>query len=98
MKHSIGSYPRVRVQDDGRAVASQAGTVLLVETARKTGLGQVISAALAPWRKPRAVHDPGKGRCYVGCPGGMIFGLVMVEGDRPWTVRRRTGGTGIRSG
>ncbi|SCD46270.1 Transposase DDE domain group 1 [Streptomyces sp. ScaeMP-6W] len=53
-------YPRVRVQDDGRQVASQAGAVLLVETVRKTGLDQAISQALAPWRKPRAVHDPGK--------------------------------------
>ncbi len=35
--------------------------------------------------------------CHVGCPGGVIFGLVVVEGERPWTVRRRTGGTGIRS-
>lgn len=26
----------------------------------KTGLDQAISAALGPWRKPRAVHDPGK--------------------------------------
>jgi hypothetical protein len=60
VKHSIGSYPRVRVQDSGRQVVSQAGTVLLVETARKTGLDQAISRALAPWRKPRAVHDPGK--------------------------------------
>lgn len=60
MKHSIGSYPRVRVRDDGRQVVSQAGSVLLVETVRKTGLDQVISRALAPWRKPRAVHDPGK--------------------------------------
>ncbi|MER5601510.1 IS1380 family transposase [Streptomyces sp. NPDC002265] len=60
MKHSIGSYPRVRVQDDGRQVVSQAGSVLLVETVRKTGLDQAISQALAPWRKPRAVHDPGK--------------------------------------
>jgi hypothetical protein len=34
--------------------------VLLVETVRKTGLDQAISTALAPWRKPRAVHDPGK--------------------------------------
>jgi hypothetical protein len=41
-------------------VVSQAGAVLLMETVRKTGLDQVISAALAPWRKPRAVHDPGK--------------------------------------
>ncbi|MGW7243510.1 transposase, partial [Streptomyces sp. NPDC054804] len=60
MKHSIGSYPRVRVQDDGRQVVSQAGAVLLVETVRKIGLDQAISQALAPWRKPRAVHDPGK--------------------------------------
>lgn len=60
MTHSIGSYPRVRVRDDGRQVVSQAGSVLLVETVRKTGLDQVISRALAPWRKPRAVHDPGK--------------------------------------
>jgi hypothetical protein len=34
--------------------------VLLVETVRKVGLDTAISAALAPWRKPRAVHDPGK--------------------------------------
>lgn len=33
---------------------------MLVETARKTGLDQAISAALASWRRPRAVHDPGK--------------------------------------
>jgi hypothetical protein len=41
-------------------VVSQAGSVLLVETVRKSGLDTAISAALAPWRKPRAVHDPGK--------------------------------------
>ncbi|MFD3809369.1 IS1380 family transposase, partial [Streptomyces sp. NPDC058619] len=27
---------------------------------RKSGLDQAISAVLAPWRRPRAVHDPGK--------------------------------------
>ncbi|MFE1522152.1 IS1380 family transposase, partial [[Kitasatospora] papulosa] len=60
MKQPIGSYPHVLVRDAGRAVVSRAGSVLLVETVRKTGLDQAISAALAPWRKPRAVHDPGK--------------------------------------
>ncbi|WP_328825840.1 IS1380 family transposase [Streptomyces sp. NBC_00252] len=60
MKQPIGSYPHVLVRDDGRAVVSQAGSVLLVETVRKIGLDQAISAALTPWRKPRAVHDPGK--------------------------------------
>jgi Transposase DDE domain group 1 len=60
VKKSIGSYPSLRVRGDGRQVVSRAGSALLVETARKTGLDQAISAALAPWRKPRAVHDPGK--------------------------------------
>ncbi|MGW0077726.1 IS1380 family transposase [Streptomyces cellulosae] len=60
MKKRIGSYPRVRIEGGGRAVVSQAGGVLLVETVRKAGLDTAISAALTPWRKPRAVHDPGK--------------------------------------
>ncbi|MGW7239941.1 IS1380 family transposase [Streptomyces sp. NPDC054804] len=60
MKKTIGSYPRVRVEGGGRGVVSQAGAVLLVETVRKSGLDRAISAALTPWRKPRAVHDPGK--------------------------------------
>lgn len=60
MKKSIGSYPHVRVEGGGRGVASQAGGVLLVETLRKTGLDRAISTALTPWRKPRAVHNPGK--------------------------------------
>ncbi|MFR0357408.1 IS1380 family transposase [Streptomyces sediminimaris] len=60
MKKRIGFYPRVRTEGGGRGVVSQAGGVLLAETVRKTGLDQAISAALAPWRKPRAVHDPGK--------------------------------------
>ncbi|WP_461025424.1 transposase, partial [Streptomyces heilongjiangensis] len=60
MKKRIGSYPRVRIEGGGRAVVSQAGSVLLVETVRKAGLDTAISAALTPWRKARAVHDPGK--------------------------------------
>lgn len=60
MKKRIGSYPRVRVEGGGRGVVSQAGAVLLVETVRKSGLDAAISAALEPWRKARAVHDPGK--------------------------------------
>ncbi|MFF5655116.1 IS1380 family transposase [[Kitasatospora] papulosa] len=60
MKKRIGSYPRVRIEGGGRAVVSQAGGVLLVETVRKSGLDTAISEALAPSRRPRAVHDPGK--------------------------------------
>lgn len=57
VREPIASYPRVRVLGDGRHVVSQAGSVLLVETARKTGLDQAVSAALTPWRRLRAVHD-----------------------------------------
>ncbi|MFF4148437.1 IS1380 family transposase [Streptomyces sp. NPDC001698] len=60
MKKSIGSYPRVRVEGGGRGAVSQAGAALLVETVHKSGLDTAISAALAPWRRTRAVHDPGK--------------------------------------
>jgi hypothetical protein len=39
---------------------SQAGSVLLWETMRVTGLARGPSENLARWRAPRAVHDPGK--------------------------------------
>ena len=39
---------------------SQAGSVLLWETMRATGLGRGLAEGLARWRAPRAVHDPGK--------------------------------------
>ncbi|WP_329571091.1 IS1380 family transposase [Kitasatospora sp. NBC_01266] len=58
--NTTGSYPRVRVEGNGRGVVSQAGSVLLVETVRKSGLAAALSSALQQWRKPRAVHDPGK--------------------------------------
>ncbi len=39
---------------------SQAGALLLTQTARITGLGAGLSAGLARWRRSRAAHDPGK--------------------------------------
>jgi hypothetical protein len=51
---------RVAVSADGRGLVSQAGSVLLWETMRVTGLARGLSQGLARWRAPRAVHDPGK--------------------------------------
>ena len=34
--------------------------MLLAETVAATGIGRELPAALAPWRKPLAVHDPAK--------------------------------------
>ena len=53
-------YPRVRVDARGASALSQAGGVLLVETIRAADLDEGLSRALAPWRKPGAVHDPAK--------------------------------------
>ena len=52
--------PKITVSCDGQGIVSQAGALLLSETARITGLGEGLSAGLARWRAPRAVHDPGK--------------------------------------
>lgn len=53
-------YPALAVDGDGSGVVSQAGAVLLVRTAHQSGLVGGLSAALAPWRRPMASHDPGK--------------------------------------
>ena len=57
---STGLYPRVRVDTSTTAAVGQAGGVLLTRTVTATGLDRALSAALARWRKPLAVHDPGK--------------------------------------
>jgi Transposase DDE domain group 1 len=51
---------KIMVSADGSGVVSQAGALLLTETARITGLRAGLSGGLGRWRAPRAVHDPGK--------------------------------------
>jgi Transposase DDE domain group 1 len=53
-------YPRVRVDTSRSGAVGAAGGVLLTETVAAAGLDAALSAALASWRKPLAVHDPGK--------------------------------------
>lgn len=57
---NTGGYPRVHVDSATAAAVGQAGGVLLTEKVRVTGLELALSDALSPWRKPFAVHDPGK--------------------------------------
>ena len=52
--------PRVTVSADGPGIVSQAGTLLLTQTLRATGLDRGLTAALERWQAARAVHDPGK--------------------------------------
>ena len=51
---------KITVSADGQGLVSQTGALLLAETLRVTGLSAALPAALARWRAPRAVHDPGK--------------------------------------
>jgi hypothetical protein len=50
-------YPRVRVDTAAVPAVGQAGGVLLCDTVAAAGLDTALSAALARWRKPLAVHD-----------------------------------------
>jgi len=50
----------LRVDGNGGRVVSHAGGVVLVATAAAVGVDVGLSAGLARWRKPTAVHDPGK--------------------------------------
>ena len=59
MKNTV-RRAKITVSADGRGIVSQAGALLLLETLRATGLSRGLSAGLARWRAPRAVHDPGK--------------------------------------
>jgi len=55
-----GLYPTVQADGAGAGVVFHAGGVALLETVRAAGLAGALSEALGPWRKPTAVHDPGK--------------------------------------
>jgi Transposase DDE domain group 1 len=52
--------PRVRIDTSNVPAVGQAGGVLLTDTVATAALDTTLSTALAPWRKPLAVHDPGK--------------------------------------
>jgi hypothetical protein len=60
VKQRSGRYPRLAVDGSGRKVVSGAGGVLLTRTATAVGLDALLSAALSPWRRPLARHNPGK--------------------------------------
>jgi Transposase DDE domain group 1 len=52
--------PWLSVIAGGESLVSHAGGALLVEAARRSGLAKQLSRLLGPWRRPLAMHDPGK--------------------------------------
>jgi Transposase DDE domain group 1 len=53
-------YPGLAVDGRGSSVVPNAGAVVLLRAAEVVGLDAALSAALSPWRRPLARHDPGK--------------------------------------
>jgi hypothetical protein len=72
------SYPSLKVDTAGVRVVSNAGAVLLVQTATTLGLDRALSMALARWRRPTAVHDPGKIVCDLA--------LTLAIGGTAWPI------------
>jgi len=52
--------PWLSVITGGEPLVSHAGGSLLVQTARRSGVARELSSRLGPWRRPLAIHDPGK--------------------------------------
>jgi len=60
VKKTIGFYPSVRVNSAPVAAIGSAGGVLLTTAAEVTGPNVAMKESMSRWRKPTAVHDPGK--------------------------------------
>lgn len=73
--------------NNGETLHSQAGALLLADMVRKSVLNTAISVALTPWRKLRAVHDPGKilldVALAVALGGGCLADIGMLSQTRP---------------
>ena len=52
--------PRVVLDTERESLVTHSGALLIEETINIASLSVGLSAALAPWRRLRATHDPGK--------------------------------------
>ncbi|MGH2687963.1 MAG: IS1380 family transposase [Actinomycetota bacterium] len=59
MNHSR-ARSRIHVTADGEGVVSHAGALLLADVADRMGLTSGLGAAMAPTRRRRSAHEPGK--------------------------------------
>jgi hypothetical protein len=78
--------PRIVVTADGRGVASHAGSRLVADLARVTGLTGAFSDALAGLRQRRSGHDPGRVLTDVAvmiADGGEAISDLAVLRDQP---------------
>jgi len=81
-----GLYPVVGAESGDVPALGLAGARLLTETSRVTGLGNELSRALSAWRRPWAVHDPGKIMAdlavCVALPGRCLSDLSLLRCEK----------------
>lgn len=91
----IGSYPKVKYRSSTRGSVSNAGTLLLTETARVLGVVDALTTELGGFARPLAIHHPGKAICDLAvmlaaggdCPADVVmlrarphlFGMVASD-------------------
>ena len=76
-------YPKVKYRSKSSGSVSNAGMLLLPETARALGL-EALSVELDGFARPKAVHLPGKAICDLAvmlaaggdCPADVVMGRV----------------------
>ena len=77
-------YPKVKYRSKPPGAVSNAGMLLLSETARVGGLVDALSVELDGFARPTAVHLPGKAICDLA---GM-FAAGVCQGCGRATARR----------
>jgi hypothetical protein len=80
-----GAFDRVAVSADGKGMVPLAGAGLLALCAERVGLARALSGALAPMRRRRGRHDPGRviGDLVVmlACGGDSVADMVVLGGQ-----------------
>jgi hypothetical protein len=102
VKNRSRFYPRVQVDTADVPAVGQAGGVLLTDTVATAGLDAALAAALSPWRKPLAIHDPGKVvldlALTLALGGDCLAEVALLRADRGSTAgSRRTRRSPARS-
>ena len=72
-------YPKVNYRSKSSGAVSNAGMLLLTETARALGLVEALSVELDGFARPKAAHLPGKAICDLAV-------MLAAGGDCPADV------------
>jgi len=86
MVKGSSTRPRVRVTADGSGVAGHVGARLLADMADVLGLTGALSVAMAPTRRRRSKHDPGRvlvDLAVMIADGGTHLSDLKVLRDQP---------------